>query len=346
MPKLEIPDRADGIANNKRHCNSCDTMEKIPKIGSLALPNRLMLAPMLGVNCTAFRLMCHDCGAGLVFSPMIHSMSLVRGERNRDTMIDFVKEERPLAIQLIGRDPEIMVQSIEHIEKYCDLIDLNFGCPDSDILGQKMGAYFAKHPEGMTKIINAVASATKKPVTAKIRIGWDSQSINHVKAAKIVEDAGAAAIIVHGRTKQQQYSGKANWTAIKQVKEKVNIPVVGNGDVWASEDAKKMLEQTGCDFVMIGRGAMGNPHLFTQCNAILDGKKPVPDLKDRERGKLILDFIALYNKVQKTKRFSELKQHALWFCLKVKGAAEKRRTIGNAPDEANLIKAVKTEFNI
>jgi tRNA-dihydrouridine synthase B len=316
------------------------------KIGSLKLPNQLMLAPMLGVNCTAFRLMCHEYGAGLVFSPMIHSMSLVKGERNRDTLIDFIEEERPLAIQIIGRDPEIMKQSVQHIEHYCDLIDLNFGCPDSDILGQKMGAYFSKHPEGMTKIINAVASATNKPVTAKIRIGWDSQSINHVKAAKIVEDAGAAAIIVHGRTKQQQYSGKANWTAIKQVKEKLNIPVVGNGDVWTAEDAKKMLDQTGCDFVMIGRGAMGNPYIFRQCSSLLEKKKPLPDLTDKERGKLILDFIALYNKVQKTKRFSELKQHALWFCLKVRAAADERRLISNTPNEAYLVKVIKNEFGI
>ncbi|MBW2965449.1 tRNA-dihydrouridine synthase family protein, partial [Candidatus Woesearchaeota archaeon] len=190
-------------------------------IGKVSLKTPTCLAPLLGVNCTAFRLMCHDFGAGLVYSPMIHSTGLVKGEKNRDIWLDFVKEERPLAIQLIGRDPQMMVESLQYIEPFADIIDLNFGCPDKDILGQKMGAYFSKHPEQMTKIISAVAGGTNKPVTAKIRIGWDSQHLNHCAAAKIVEDAGAAAIAVHGRTMKQQYSGKANWNSIKQVKEKV-----------------------------------------------------------------------------------------------------------------------------
>jgi len=316
------------------------------KIGDVKLDNPVMLAPLLGVNCTAFRLMCHNYGAGLVFSPMIHSMALVKGERNRDTIVDFVPEERPLAVQLIGNNTEIMIKSLEFVEEYCDIIDLNFGCPDSDILGQKMGAYFSKHPEGMTKIIQAIVGATDKPVTAKIRIGWDSQSLNHVKAAKIVEDAGASAVIVHGRTKQQQYSGKANWTAIKQIKEKVSIPVVGNGDIWKPEDAAKMIEQTGCDFAMIGRGAMGNPYLFKQSSELLMKGKTVKELNEKEKGKLLLDFISLYNKVQKIKRFPELKQHALWFCNNVDGAAGKRRMIALAQDEAALVDTVKKEFNL
>ena len=321
-------------------------MENIPKIGKVKLANRLVLAPLLGVNCTAFRLMCHNYGAALVFSPMIHSMGLVKGEKNRDSMIDFVKEERPLAIQLIGRDPEIMVESLQYIEEYADIIDLNFGCPDSDVLGQKMGAYFTKHPEGMSKIINAVASATKKPVTAKIRIGWDSQSLNHVQQAKIVEDAGAAAIIVHGRTKDQQYAGKANWVAIKQVKEKVNIPVIGNGDVREAPDAKKMLDQTGCDFVMIGRAAMGNPVLFMKCNEFITNKKLLPRLTEAERGKLVLEFVALYNKVQKIKRFTELKQHAMWFCKDIRDATGKRREIAKTEDEEQLLDTVSDMFGL
>jgi nifR3 family TIM-barrel protein len=315
------------------------------KIGNVKLANQLMLAPLLGVNCTAFRLMCHEYGAGLVFSQMIHSMGLVKGERNRDTMIDFIKDERPLAVQIIGRDPKIVVESLQYIEEYADIIDLNFGCPDADVLGQKMGAYFSKHPEGMSKIINAVASATNKPVTAKIRIGWDSQSLNHTQQAKIIEDAGAAAITVHGRTKDQQYAGKANWVAIKQVKDKVNIPVIGNGDVREPEDARKMLDQTGCDFVMIGRAAMGNPVLFRKCNEFLDHKKLLPRLTEAERGKLILEFIALYNKVQKIKRFTELKQHAMWFCKDIRDATGKRREIAKAEDEAGLVSVIKQQFS-
>jgi nifR3 family TIM-barrel protein len=314
------------------------------KIGNVKLENPLCLAPMLGVNCTAFRLMCHNQGAALVYSPMIHSMGLVKAERNRDTWIDFVKEERPLAIQIIGRDPEIMKESLQYIEPHCDIIDLNFGCPDKDILGQKMGAYFSKHPEQMTKIINTLASHTNKPVTVKIRIGWDSQHLNQNKAAKIAEDAGAAAIAVHGRTMKQCYSGKANWEAIKQVKEKVNIPVIGNGDIWAADDAKQMLDHTKCDMVMIGRGAIGNPYLFKRCRALLKENKKLPDQTTEQKGKLLLQFIDLYNKVQPIKRFPELKQHAMWFCTGAKGASKKRRVLMKARDEEELMKMVRKEF--
>ena len=178
-------------------------------IGNVKIDNPTCLAPMLGVNCTAFRLMCRQQGAGLVYSPMIHSMRLLKGEK-RETVIDFIKDERPLAIQIVGRNPEIMKESLQYIEPHADIIDINFGCPDKDILGQKMGAYFSKHPEQMEKIMSAVAGATDKPVTAKIRIGWDSQHLNQNTAAKILEDAGAAAIAIHGRTTKQRYSGKAN----------------------------------------------------------------------------------------------------------------------------------------
>jgi nifR3 family TIM-barrel protein len=321
-------------------------MANKPKIGKLTLENPLCLAPLLGVNCTAFRLMCRQMGAALIYSPMIHSMSLVKADDRRDTLLDFIKQERPLSIQLIGKDPEVMVESLQYIEPHADIIDLNFGCPDKDILGQKMGAYFSKHPEQMSKIINAIATATNKPVTVKLRIGWDSQHLNQNTAAKIAEDAGAAAIAVHARTTKQRYSGKANWEAIKQVKQKVNIPVIGNGDIWAADDAQRMLTQTGCDMVMIGRGAMGNPYIFKRANALITSNKKLPDQTTAQKGKLLLDFIALYNKVQKKKRFSELKQHAMWFCTGAKAATQKRRVLMKTDSEEELLKVVKKEFKL
>ena len=314
------------------------------KIGNVKLDNPLCLAPLLGVNCTAFRLMCHNHGAALIYSPMIHSLGLIKAEKSRDTWIDFIEDERPLTVQIVGQDPDIMVESLQYIEPYADIIDINFGCPDKDILGQKMGAYFSKHPEQMEKIISKVAGATNKPVTAKIRIGWDSQHLNQNNAAKIVEDAGAAAIAIHGRTTKQRYSGKANWEAIKQVKEKVNIPVIGNGDIWTADDAKMMMDKTGCDMVMIGRGAMGNPYLFKRCKSLLTQNKKIPDQTTAQKGKQLLDFIALYNKTQKIKRFSELKQHALWFCTGANGAAGKRRVLMNAKDEKELVQIIKDKF--
>ena len=316
------------------------------QIGNVKLETPVCLAPLLGVNCTAFRLMCHNYGAGLVYSPMIHSLGLVKAEKNRDIWIDFLKEERPLSVQLVGNDPEVMKESLQYIEPHCDIIDLNFGCPDKDVLGQKMGAFFSKHPEQMTKIINTVAGATNKPVSVKIRIGWDSQTLNQAKAAKIAEDAGAAAIAVHGRTTKQRYTGKANWDAIKQVKMKVDIPVIGNGDIWAADDAKQMMEKTGCDGVMIGRGAMGNPYLYQRCKALLTQNRKLPDETTEQKGKRLLEFINLYDKVQKIKRFPELKQHALWFCTGAKAASKKRNTLMRAKDTDELVSMVKKEFRI
>ncbi len=323
-------------------------MVKISKlrIGNVKLENPLCLAPMLGVNCTAFRLMCHNYGAGLVYSPMIHSVGLVKAERNRDVWIDFVKEEKPIAIQIVGNDPKMMVESLPYIEPYADIIDLNFGCPDKDILGQKMGAFFSKHPEQMSKLINAVVSATDKPVTAKIRIGWDSQHLNQANAAKIVEDAGAAAIAIHGRTTKQRYSGNANWDAIKQVKDKVEIPVIGNGDIRTAGDARQMMEKTGCDGVMIGRSAMGNPYLFKRCEALLMKNKRLPDPTTEQKGNELLEFIELYHKIQKKVKFPELKQHAMWFCTGAKAAADKRRAIMRVKDEKKLMAVIRKEFKI
>ncbi|MBN1544189.1 tRNA dihydrouridine synthase DusB [Candidatus Woesearchaeota archaeon] len=323
------------------------TRLKDVRIAKLRLNNPLCLAPLLGVNCIAFRLMCHDYGAALVFSPMIHSAGLVKADdAGRASMLEFVKEERPLAIQLIGRDPQVMVESLQYIEPFCDTVDLNFGCPDKDILGQKMGAYFSKHPEQMTRVISAVAGATDKPVTAKIRIGWDSQSLNHVAAAKIVEDAGAAAVVVHGRTTKQGYSGRANWTAIRQVKEKVNIPVIGNGDIWSADDAKRMLDTTKCDMAMAGRGAMGNPYLFRQCVSLIMEGKALPDQTTEQKREMLLEFIRLYGKVQPVKRFTELRQHAMWFCTGAKGAASKRLEISRAGSKEELVRIVKKEFSL
>lgn len=316
------------------------------KIGSVKLDSPLCLAPMLGVNCAAFRLMCRNNGAALVYSPMIHSLGLVKAEKNRDVWIDFIEEERPLAVQIVGRDPDVMAESLQYIEPYADIIDINFGCPDKDVLGQKMGAYFSKHPEQMTKIVSKVASSTNKPVTAKIRIGWDSQHLNHNIAAKILEDAGAAAIAVHGRTTKQQYRGRANWEAIKQVKDKVNIPVIGNGDIRTADDAKRMLERTGCDMVMIGRGAMGNPYLFRRCNAFLSKGKRLPDQTSRQKGLQLLKFIQLYGKVQKRKRFSELKQQTMWFCTGAKAASAKRRALMRTEDKEELVSEVCRVFQL
>ena len=315
-------------------------------IGKVRLSSPLCLAPLLGINCTAFRLMCHNNGAALVYSPMIDAECLVKKSREWDVMVDFIKEEMPVAAQLVGNDPGMMADAARMLEDYVDIIDINFGCCEGIPLGQKKGAYFMKHPEGIPKIVSRVASATNLPVTAKIRSGWDSKSINAVEVAKIIEDAGAEAIAVHPRTRKQNYTGKADWKIIRAVKENISIPVIGNGDVTKPEHAKAMLDQTKCRFVMIGRGAIGNPYIFRQCFELLKNNKRLPDMGTKEKGKLILDFIKLYDKVQKIKRFSELKQHAMWFCTGARAASSKRQAIMKAESKAGLLQAVKKEFII
>ncbi len=316
------------------------------KIGNVRLKNHLVLAPLLGVNCLAFRLLCHKYGAGLVYSPMIHSISLVKNHALHEKIVDFVDEERPVACQLIGNDAKVMVESLEFVEKKCDIIDLNFGCPDPDIVEQKLGAYFSKHPDVAAKIVNKVVSASKNPVTAKIRLGWDDRSKNYLKFAKILEDSGVSAIALHARTKKQMYAGKADWSAIKELKEKVDIPVIGNGDVWKGEDAKLMIEQTGCDFVMIGRGAITNPFIFKQCMEFSKDGKTTPNQSYEEKGRMILDFLKIYNKVQKVKSLAQMKQHSVWMCSGLEGAAKKRNLINRAKDEKELVSTIKSEFGL
>ncbi len=230
---------------------------------------------MAGVNCSAFRLICKEHGAGLVYSPMIVINQLVANPEKILEIINPLKKERPLTIQLVGSDTKLMEQAVKIIDEYADIIDVNIGCPEKDILALKAGSFFIKHPEQLKKIIPAAINSTNKPVTAKIRTGWDNNSINTVKVVKQLEDYGVSAITIHARTQKQKYTGKADWNEIKKAKENSNIPIIGNGDITKSEDAKKMIKQTKCDFVMIGRAALGNPYLFKQTAIYLETPKTI-----------------------------------------------------------------------
>ncbi len=292
------------------------------KIGNVKLENNLILAPLLGVNCNAFRMLCKNHGAGLVTTAMVHPDSLF----NEKDKLDVIDAERPVAIQLVGKDADDMAKAAQMVEDKADIIDINLGCPDLKVLANHAGAFLIKHPEQMKKMVSKVISSVNCPVTAKMRIGWDDKSINAVEVAKILEDLGVDAIAVHGRTRKQAYTGKANWKVIRQVKESVNVPVIGNGDVFQPQDYKKMMDRTGVDFVMVGRGAMGNPQLFENCLRDVKGESLVrKDLKYTYD--LLLEFLDYYEKYSIRDNFSERRQHAMWLLKGIKDGAALKNNV-------------------
>lgn len=249
------------------------------KIGNVEIENKLVLAPMAGVSNIAFRKICKEMGAGLVVGEMVSDYALHYENKKTLRLLTIDPDESPISQQIFGSNLEYLVKAAKYLDEYttCDIIDINMGCPVPKVaLRSQAGAALLKHPEKIYEIVKAVKDAVKKPVTVKIRSGWDFNSINAVEVAKMIEKAGADAITIHARTRSQGYSGTADGDIIKQVKQSVNIPVIGNGDVTSGPLAKKMLDETGCDAVMIGRGAMGNPWIFREINHFLKTGEELP----------------------------------------------------------------------
>ena len=243
------------------------------KIGNVEINSKIVLAPMAGTSDSAFRRIAKEMGAGLVVAEMVSDKAIYYGSKKTIDMLYMDEVEHPISQQIFGSDKESFIYAAKYIERNMnvDIIDINMGCPVPKVsIKAQAGSALLKNPLKVYEIVKAVVDSVKVPVTVKIRSGWDSNNINAVKIAKLCEKAGASAITVHGRTRSQGYTGKANWNIIKQVKENVNIPVIGNGDVKSCYDAKKMLDETGCDAVMIGRGLLGNPWLIKECNNYLN----------------------------------------------------------------------------
>ena len=235
------------------------------RIGTVEISHPVALGPMAGVTDLPFRRLCREMGCGLLYTEMVSAKALSYHNKNTEPILETEDGEHPLAVQLFGSEPELLADMAKKLEEGpYDIIDLNMGCPVPKVVNNHEGSALMKDPILAGKVIEAMAKAVKKPVTVKIRRGWDESSVNAVEIARIAQESGAAAVAVHGRTRQQYYSGKADWEIIRQVKEAVSIPVIGNGDVVDAASAEALVEQTGCDGIMIGRGAEGNPWIFKQ----------------------------------------------------------------------------------
>lgn len=306
-------------------------MIKPLKIGSVTLPNNLILAPMAGVTDLPFRLLCKEQGAGLLCMEMVSAKAILYKNRNTESLLEIDPRENPVSLQLFGSDPEIISTIAHQIEERpFDILDLNMGCPVPKIVNNGEGSALMKNPKLAGEIIRRTVRAIDKPVTVKIRKGFDGEHINAVEMAKIAEDAGAAAVAVHGRTREQFYSGKADWDIIRQVKEAVSIPVIGNGDLLTAEDVIAMEEQTGCDGFMIARGAQGNPWIFRQILHYFETGEHLakPTLEEvtqmiLRHARMMLEFKGEYIGIR------EIRKHAAWYTAGYPNSARLRVAINN-----------------
>ena len=299
------------------------------KIGNIELENRYILGPMAGVTDLPFRLLCREQGAGLLCMEMVSAKAIYYNNRNTESLLEIHPDEQPVSLQLFGSEPAIMSEMAKRIEERpFAILDINMGCPVPKVVKNGEGSALMKNPKLVYEIVSAIVKAISKPVTVKIRKGFDDDHVNAVEIAKIIEEAGAAAVAVHGRTREQYYSGKADWDIIRQVKEAVSIPVIGNGDVTSPQKADELVKQTGCDGIMIARGAQGNPWIFSEMIHWEEtGELPPRPDKDEVRemmlrhARLQLEYKGEFSGIR------EMRKHVAWYTKGLKGAARLREKV-------------------
>lgn len=308
------------------------------KIGNVTLENNLILAPMAGVTDLPFRLLCKEQGVGLICTEMISAKAIYFKNKNTETLMEIDERERPVSLQLFGSDPDLMAEIARQIEpRNFDILDINMGCPVPKVVNNGEGSALMKNPRLVHEIVSKVSKAIEKPLTIKIRKGFTEDCVNAVEIAKIAEDAGAAAVAVHGRTREQYYAGNADWDIIRKVKEAVSIPVIGNGDVDSPQKAEALVRETGCDGIMIGRAVQGNPWLFSQTlhyqkTGELLPKPGMEEVKEMilRHAKMQLEYKGNYTGMR------EMRKHVAWYTTGMPHSASVRRMVNEVESYEQL----------
>lgn len=311
------------------------------KIGNIEFKNNVFLAPMAGVTDISFRGLCKEQGCGLVYTEMVSAKALYYGSDNTKKLLRISEEEKPVAVQIFGNDPDIMAKVVEENFNSRDdicIVDVNMGCPAPKIVKNGEGSALMKDPKLAAEIIKKLKKVSSKPVTAKFRRGFDDDNLNAVEFALALEDAGVDAIAIHGRTRKQMYEGKADWNIIKEIKEKVNIPVIGNGDVFTPEDALNMKKLTNCDAIMVARGSMGNPWIFKQIQRVLEGKE-LKEITPEEKIDMCIRHYELAIKNDGYhKAIREMRKHASWYIKGLPNCTELRNKMNILEDSDTIMR--------